>query len=121
MSGYPFRINSRQNVDFVDEGDAGDVMVNTKGVFNASRDPSLCRQITSAPCSIRVMAIKAAQEKVDELADKDADTVDSDIRYMAYGARLRTALRASTRYVAYVRSNLVFNSHLPNFNMLYLL
>jgi fission process protein 1 len=45
--------------------------------------------------------------KVDELVEKDADTVDSDIRYMAYAARLRTALRASTRYVAYVRSDLI--------------
>jgi hypothetical protein len=42
---------------------------------------------------------------IDELADKGADTVDSDIRYMAYGARLRTALRAGTRYVAYVASH----------------
>ncbi len=48
------------------------------------------------------ITIKVAQEKVDELADKDADTVDSDIRYMAYAARLRTALRAGTRYIAYV-------------------
>ncbi|KAF4619739.1 hypothetical protein D9613_005380 [Agrocybe pediades] len=47
------------------------------------------------------ITVKAAQEKVVELADKDATTTDSDIRYMAYGARLRTALRASTRYVAY--------------------
>lgn len=44
------------------------------------------------------------QNKVDVLADKDADSVDSDVRYMAYGARIRTALRASTRYIAYVRA-----------------
>jgi fission process protein 1 len=48
------------------------------------------------------MTVKAAQEKVDELADKDVDTVDSDIRYLAYAARLRTAIRASSRYIAYV-------------------
>lgn len=44
------------------------------------------------------------QNKVDVLADKDADSVDSDVRYLAYGARIRTALRASTRYIAYVRA-----------------
>ena len=42
------------------------------------------------------------EAKVKELSDRDADTTDSDIRYLAYGARLRTALRASTRYIAYV-------------------
>ncbi|KAH9943137.1 mitochondrial 18kDa protein, partial [Epithele typhae] len=29
------------------------------------------------------------------------DSTDSDLRYMAYGARLRTALRAGHRYIAY--------------------
>jgi fission process protein 1 len=43
-----------------------------------------------------------AQEGVDSLVAKDVDSVESDVRYMAYGARLRTALRAGTRYVAYV-------------------
>jgi len=45
--------------------------------------------------------VEAAQGKVKELSDRNADTTDSDIRYLAYGARLRTALRASTRYIAY--------------------
>jgi fission process protein 1 len=48
--------------------------------------------------------LEAIQNKVDTLADKNVDTVDSDLRYMAYGARIRTALRASTRYIAYVRT-----------------
>ncbi|KAF8843158.1 hypothetical protein BDN67DRAFT_924912 [Paxillus ammoniavirescens] len=43
---------------------------------------------------------KATQE-LTSLADKNVDSTDSDIRYMAYGARLRTALRASSRYIAY--------------------
>ncbi|KAF9534946.1 mitochondrial 18 KDa protein-domain-containing protein [Crepidotus variabilis] len=47
------------------------------------------------------ITVQAAQEKVEDLADKNVDSVDSDIRYMAYGARLRTALRAGTRYIAY--------------------
>jgi fission process protein 1 len=47
--------------------------------------------------------VETAQEKVKELSDRDADTTDSEIRYLAYGARLRTAIRASTRYIAYVR------------------
>ncbi|GJJ07687.1 hypothetical protein Clacol_001892 [Clathrus columnatus] len=42
-----------------------------------------------------------AQKQVDVAADKDIDSTDSDIRYMAYASRLRTALRASTRYIAY--------------------
>lgn len=48
-------------------------------------------------------SIDALEDKVDQLAEQDVDSVDSDVRYMAYGARLRTALRASSRYVAYVR------------------
>jgi hypothetical protein len=49
------------------------------------------------------ITIDAAQNAVDILADQDADSTDSEIRYLAYGARLRTALRAGSRYVAYVR------------------
>ncbi|EAU84502.1 hypothetical protein CC1G_00021 [Coprinopsis cinerea okayama7 len=47
------------------------------------------------------ITVEAAQQKVEGLAEKNVDSVDSDIRYMAYGARLRTALRAGTRYIAY--------------------
>jgi mitochondrial fission process protein 1 len=43
------------------------------------------------------------KQELDTLADKDVDSTDSDVRYMAYGARLRTALRAGSRYIAYVR------------------
>jgi len=42
-----------------------------------------------------------AQEKLDTLADSNADSTESELRYLAYGARLRTALRAGTRYIAY--------------------
>jgi mitochondrial fission process protein 1 len=56
--------------------------------------------------------VEAAQEKVNEFSDRNADTTDSDIRYLAYGARLRTALRASTRYIAYVGDpNFMFFVH----------
>lgn len=44
-----------------------------------------------------------AQEQIDSLADEDADSTNSEVRYMAYASRLRTALRTSTRYIAYVR------------------
>ncbi|ETW84273.1 hypothetical protein HETIRDRAFT_170773 [Heterobasidion irregulare TC 32-1] len=44
---------------------------------------------------------KVATTTINDLADKDADTTDSDLRYMAYGARLRTVLRAGHRYLAY--------------------
>jgi len=47
--------------------------------------------------------VNQAEGEVKDLADRDADSVNSNIRYMAYGSRLRTALMASTRYVAYVR------------------
>ena len=56
--------------------------------------------------------VEAAQEKVKELSDRNADTTDSEVRYLAYGARLRTAIRASTRYIAYVRHpNFLFFVH----------
>jgi mitochondrial fission process protein 1 len=57
--------------------------------------------------------VEVAEDKVKELSDRDADSADSNIRYLAYGARLRTALRASTRYIAYVCDlNYVFRSSL---------
>ena len=34
---------------------------------------------------------------------RSVDSTDSELRYMAYGARLRTVLRAGHRYIAYVR------------------
>ena len=37
-------------------------------------------------------------------AYKNVDSTDTELRYAAYGARLRTALRATQRYVAYVLS-----------------
>jgi len=43
----------------------------------------------------------SAKSTADELADKDVDSTDTELRYAAYGARLRTALRASQRYLAY--------------------
>ncbi len=55
----------------------------------------------------------------DNLADRDVDSKDTELRYAAYGARLRTALRAGHRYLAYV---LLF-SHLallmPDTHLLY--
>ena len=48
--------------------------------------------------------VEQAKESDQPLADKNVDSTDSDVRYMAYGARLRTALRAGHRYIAYVRS-----------------
>jgi fission process protein 1 len=41
-------------------------------------------------------------QTADSLADKNVDSTDSELRYMAYGARLRTAIRAGSRYIAYV-------------------
>lgn len=55
--------------------------------------------------------VQQAKQELNTLADKDADSVDSDVRYMAYGARLRTALRAGSRYIAYVRFPILTNEH----------
>ncbi|KAJ3548098.1 hypothetical protein NM688_g5337 [Phlebia brevispora] len=48
-----------------------------------------------------VEPVNKAKVQLNTLADKDVDSVDSDVRYMAYAARLRTALRAGHRYIAY--------------------
>lgn len=47
-----------------------------------------------------------AQNTIESLADNEVDSKDSEVRYMAYASRLRTALRASTRYIAYVSNPL---------------
>jgi len=44
---------------------------------------------------------QSAKSAADNLADKNIDSTDTEIRYAAYGARLRTALRAGQRYLAY--------------------
>ncbi|KAI0316982.1 mitochondrial 18 KDa protein-domain-containing protein [Amylostereum chailletii] len=46
-------------------------------------------------------AVDAVVHTADALADDNVDSTDSELRYMAYGARLRTALRAGHRYLAY--------------------
>ena len=58
------------------------------------------------------MSVSTIKDKVNVLAEKNVDSTDSDVRYMAYAARLRTALRAGHRYVAYVRSGPLFFSWL---------
>lgn len=61
--------------------------------------------IFNSPLPVHLSTMAASEKsfkgKVDILADQNTDSVDSDVRYMAYGSRLRTALRASTRYIAY--------------------
>ncbi|OCH95978.1 hypothetical protein OBBRIDRAFT_744621 [Obba rivulosa] len=44
---------------------------------------------------------KNAKQELDTLVDRNADSTDSNLRYMAYGSRLRTAVQAGHRYVAY--------------------
>jgi hypothetical protein len=44
-----------------------------------------------------------AQDELTSLADRNVDSTDSELRYMAYATRLRTAVRAGSRYIAYVR------------------
>jgi mitochondrial fission process protein 1 len=45
---------------------------------------------------------EVAMETIDNLAENNVDSTDTSARYMAYGARLRTALRSAHRYLAYV-------------------
>lgn len=100
----------------VGENDAGDVAVKTQMVRSGDHvirssakrslagDAELVRSFF-AICAVMASAeitVQAAVDKIDDFSDRDADTTDSDLRYMAYGARLRTALRAASRYVAYV-------------------
>jgi Mitochondrial 18 KDa protein (MTP18) len=63
------------------------------------------------------MALHSPKSTADKLADENVDSTDSELRYAAYGARLRTALRASHRYLAYVRlirsTRTRDNNHLP--------
>jgi len=42
-----------------------------------------------------------AEKAIDDLADRGVDSTDSNARYAAYGSRLMTAVRSSSRYVAY--------------------
>ncbi|KAI5122156.1 hypothetical protein M0805_007055 [Coniferiporia weirii] len=42
-----------------------------------------------------------AKDELNTLADRNADSTDSDVRYLGYFSRLRTALRTAHRYVAY--------------------
>ncbi|THH12912.1 hypothetical protein EW146_g7245 [Bondarzewia mesenterica] len=49
-----------------------------------------------------------AKDTIKNLADKNVDSTDTELRYMAYGARLRTVIRAGHRYLAYVRTSTVF-------------
>ena len=42
-----------------------------------------------------------AADELTALADQNADSTNSDARYLGYAARLRTALRAAHRYFAY--------------------
>lgn len=51
--------------------------------------------------------LQATKAKADDLADKNVDSTETELRYAAYGARLRTALRASHRYFAYVLPSLL--------------
>lgn len=62
------------------------------------------------PSTTPQQVAEQVQEKADQLADNNANSTDSDVRYMAYGARLRTALRAAQRYLAYVSCNCFYIS-----------
>ncbi len=66
-----------------------------------NRRPELLNN-TSFMSAPNETTVEAIEQEIDNLADKNVDSVDSDIRYLAYGARLRTALRAGSRYIAYV-------------------
>jgi len=58
------------------------------------------KQAEKAGAEVQKQVDNAGTE-IKQLADENADSTDSNVRYMAYGSRIRTALRAATRYVAY--------------------
>lgn len=66
-----------------------------------SRRPDDLQTTSIDKSSVSDSVTEAIGDEVAALADDNADSVDSEVRYAAYGARLRTALRAGTRYVAY--------------------
>jgi mitochondrial fission process protein 1 len=53
--------------------------------------------------------VQTAEKEVQTLADDGANSVNSSIRYAAYGNRIRTVLTASSRYIAYVRTRTSFS------------
>ena len=57
---------------------------------------------STSPTNETESLTEQAKSEIDTLVKEDVDSVDSSIRYAAYGARLRTALRAGSRYIAYV-------------------
>ena len=80
------------------------------GPSSLSRDPSAIPVLYTMPVLSMTTTpgpskkvVDQMQDKADHLADKNADSTESEVRYMAYGARLRTAIRAAHRYIAYVR------------------
>ncbi|KAG8982656.1 hypothetical protein FRB94_007990 [Tulasnella sp. JGI-2019a] len=58
------------------------------------------KKVEHAGVEVQKQVDKAGTE-VQQLADKDANSTDSNVRYMAYASRLRTAVRAGSRYIAY--------------------
>ena len=59
--------------------------------------------VPTAPISLITCFLSMPLPSPDNLADRNIDSTDTELRYAAYGARLRTALRAGHRYLAYVR------------------
>ncbi|ESK93772.1 hypothetical protein Moror_1052 [Moniliophthora roreri MCA 2997] len=64
--------------------------------------------------STTTTTIDSVEKTVDKLADQNVDSTDSELRYAAYGARLRTALRASSRYIAVWNSISISHCSLSN-------
>jgi hypothetical protein len=82
---------------------AGPAIVPKGCVFDKVSESHFVLQSLSTIMAASGKPLEVLHENLDALADTNVDSVDSNVRYMAYGARIRTALRASTRYVAYVR------------------
>jgi fission process protein 1 len=92
-------------VGFVGESDVSDVVVNSKersSTRHVTHSYPFKYQIPFDSMASTETVVQAAHGKVSDLAERNVDTTESDIRYLAYAARLRTALRASSRYIAYV-------------------
>lgn len=63
-------------------------------VDHSKQEKAVTPVSTSAPTPRR----KSFSE---EIVDGQVDSIDTNARWLGYGARLQTAIRASTRYLAY--------------------
>ena len=95
---FSFQPSKDRRTRFRAVGDAVTQRVRQPGRLPISYvSPFLSSTMSKAPTRTESTVIQEAEAEIRELADENVDTVDTNARYAAYGARLRTALRATSR------------------------